>query len=52
MFRTSIHGFPPNLSRAYYRAYYYVDIWAYYVEAEDKTTSIASPGRLIVTNTI
>ena len=29
-----------------------VDIWAYKVEAEDNTTSIASSGRLIVTNTI
>ena len=28
-----------------------VDIWAYKVEAEDNTTSIASSGRLIVTNT-
>ena len=29
-----------------------VDIWAYKVEAEDNTTSIASSGRLNVTNTI
>ena len=29
-----------------------VDIWAYKVEVEDNTTSIASSGRLIVTNTI
>lgn len=29
-----------------------VDIWAYKVEADDNTTSIASSGRLIVTNTI
>ena len=29
-----------------------VDIWAYKVEAEDNTTSIASSERLIVTNTI
>lgn len=29
-----------------------VDIWAYKVEAEDNTTSIASSGKLIVTNTI
>ena len=29
-----------------------VDIWAYKVEAEDNTTSIASSGRLIVTNTV